>query len=38
MICHGKGYFCVMTLDEFNALDLTEKAEAVWRGTLLAER
>jgi len=27
-----------MTLYEFNALDLTEKAEAVWRGTFLAER
>jgi hypothetical protein len=27
-----------MTLYEFNALDLTEKAEAVWRGTFLADR
>ncbi|MCC8407683.1 hypothetical protein LJ707_02000 [Mucilaginibacter sp. UR6-1] len=27
-----------MTLYEFNALDNTEKAEAVWRGTFLADR
>jgi hypothetical protein len=27
-----------MTLYEFNALDLTLKAEAVWRGTFLADR
>ncbi|WP_164849916.1 hypothetical protein [Mucilaginibacter limnophilus] len=27
-----------MTLYEFEALDLTEKAEAVWRGTFLAYR
>jgi hypothetical protein len=27
-----------MTLVEFYALDLNEKAEAVWRGTFLAER
>lgn len=27
-----------MTLLEFNALDLNEKAEALWRGTFLAER
>ena len=30
--------FVPMTLLEFNALNLTEKAEAVWRGTFLAER
>ncbi|MFD0767156.1 hypothetical protein ACFQZI_20040 [Mucilaginibacter lutimaris] len=27
-----------MTLLEFNALNMTEKAEAVWRGTFLADR
>ncbi|MBS7565519.1 hypothetical protein KHS38_13990 [Mucilaginibacter sp. Bleaf8] len=27
-----------MTVYEFNALDQQEKAEAVWRGTFLAER
>jgi hypothetical protein len=27
-----------MTVYEFNALDQHEKAEAVWRGTFLAER
>jgi hypothetical protein len=27
-----------MTLYEFNALDMAEKAEAVWRGTFLADR
>ncbi|RFZ91211.1 hypothetical protein D0C36_19945 [Mucilaginibacter conchicola] len=27
-----------MTLLEFNDLDLQEKAEAVWRGTFLADR
>lgn len=26
-----------MTLDEFNVLDLNEKAEAVWRGSFLAD-
>jgi hypothetical protein len=30
--------FAPMTLYEFNALDITEKAEAVWRGTFLADR
>jgi hypothetical protein len=30
--------FAVMTLYEFNALNLNEKAAAVWRGTYLAER
>lgn len=28
----------MMTVFEFNALDQQEKAEAVWRGTFLAER
>lgn len=28
----------MMTLYEFNGLELNEKAEAVWRGTFLAER
>ncbi|WP_454802926.1 hypothetical protein [Mucilaginibacter phyllosphaerae] len=27
-----------MNLYEFNTLDLNEKAEAVWRGTFLADR
>lgn len=27
-----------MTVYEFNALDQDEKAEAIWRGTFLAER
>jgi hypothetical protein len=27
-----------MTVHEFNALDITEKAEAVWRGAFLADR
>jgi hypothetical protein len=27
-----------MTVYEFNALDISEKAEAVWRGTFLADR
>jgi hypothetical protein len=27
-----------MTLYEYNTLDMTEKAEAVWRGTFVADR